>query len=57
MASIREKLLSLRLKENFITDAWIAATTETLSKHLGTIDRDLKRLLPARDLTVLGSSS
>ncbi len=50
---LRVKLLTLRLQGNFVTDAWIAAATEALSEHLVTFDRDFKRLLPARDLTVL----
>ncbi len=53
---VREKSLTLRLQGNSITDAWIAAATQALSEHLVTFDRDFKRLLPARDLTVLESS-
>jgi toxin-antitoxin system PIN domain toxin len=53
---LREKLLTARLQGNYVTDAWIAASTEALSEHLVTFDRDFKRLLPARDLTVLEST-
>ena len=52
----REKLLALRLHGNHVSDAWIAAATEALSEHLVTFDRDFKRLLPARDLTLLECS-
>jgi toxin-antitoxin system PIN domain toxin len=50
---LREKLLTDRLQGNLVTDAWIAAATESLSEHLVTFDRDFRRLLGARDLTVL----
>jgi predicted nucleic acid-binding protein len=50
---LRDKLLTLDLQGNFVTDAWIAAATEVLSEHLVTFDRDFKRLLPPRDLTLL----
>ena len=52
---LRNKLLTLDLRGNLVTDAWIAAATEALSEHLVTFDRDFVRLLPARDLTVLGT--
>jgi toxin-antitoxin system PIN domain toxin len=50
---LRDKVLTSRLQGNYVTDAWIAAATEALSEHLLTFDRDFKRLLPARDLTLL----
>ncbi len=50
---LRDKLLTFGLQGNFVTDAWIAAVTEVLSEHLVTFDRDFKRLLPPRDLTLL----
>ncbi len=53
---LREKLLTARLHGNYVTDAWIAAATEAHSEHLVTFDRDFKRLMPARDLTVLEAS-
>ena len=53
---LRQKLLSANLHGNDVTDAWIAAATQTLSEHLVTFDRDFKRLLPARDVTVLEQS-
>jgi len=53
---LRDKLLRLGLQGNFITDAWIAAATEAISEHLVTFDRDFKRLLPPRDLTLLETS-
>jgi hypothetical protein len=46
-------VLTGRLQGNFVTDAWIAAATEALSEHLVTFDRDFRRLLSDRDLTVL----
>jgi hypothetical protein len=54
---LREKLLTLWLAGNAIADAWIAAAKAALSEHLVTFDRDLRRLLPARDLTVLEPSA
>src|SRR5438067_693668 len=53
---LRNKLLALGLHGNLVTDAWIAAATEALSEHLVTFDRDFKRLLPPRDLTLLETS-
>ena len=50
---LRDKLLSLGLHGNLVTDAWIASTVETLCEHLVTFDNDFTRLLPARDLTLL----
>ena len=50
---LREKSLTGRSQGNYVTDAWIAAATEALAEHLVTFDRDFKRLLPARDLTLL----
>lgn len=54
---LRDKLLTLGLQGNLVTDAWIASAVEALSEHLVTFDRDFNRLLPARDLTLLGSAS
>ncbi|MFM9885067.1 MAG: TA system VapC family ribonuclease toxin [Burkholderiales bacterium] len=51
---LRNKLLTLRLHGNLVTDAWIASAVETLGEHLVTFDHDFKRLLPARDFTLLG---
>lgn len=53
---LRNKLLTLGLHGNIVTDAWIASAVETLGEHLVTFDRDFKRLLPARDLTLLSSA-
>lgn len=53
---LRDKLLTARLEGNYVTDAWIAAAAEAVSEHLVTFDRDFKRLLQARDLTVLENS-
>jgi predicted nucleic acid-binding protein len=50
---LRNALLTLGLRGNLITDAWIASAVQSLSEHLVTFDRDFIRLLPARDLTVL----
>lgn len=50
---LRNKLLTLKLQGNFVSDAWIAAATEALSEHLVTFDRDFNRLLPPTDLTLL----
>jgi toxin-antitoxin system PIN domain toxin len=52
---LRTKLLAAGLHANDVTDAWIAAATEALAEHLVTFDHDFKRLLSARDLTVLES--
>ena len=54
---LRDKLLSLGLKGNMVTDAWIASTVEACAEHLATFDRDFVRLLPARDLTLLSLTS
>jgi|SRR5450631_997168 len=53
---LRAKLLTLRLRGNLVTDAWIASAVQALSEHLVTFDRDFTRLLPARDLTLLSSA-
>ena len=50
---LRDKLLTQGLHGNLVTDAWIAAAVETLCEHLVTFDTDFKRLLPARDFTLL----
>jgi predicted nucleic acid-binding protein len=50
---LRAKLLTLRLAGNLVTDASIASTVQALSEHLVTFDRDFRKLLPARDLTLL----
>ncbi len=50
---LRDKLLTQGLHGNLITDAWVAAVVETLCEHLVTFDKDFKRLLPARDFTLL----
>ncbi len=50
---LRDKLLTLELRGNLVTDAWIASAVEALGEHMVTFDRDFKRLLPARDLTLL----
>jgi predicted nucleic acid-binding protein len=50
-------MLTLGLQGNLVTDAWIASTVEALSEYLVTFDRDFKRLLPARDLTLLDWAS
>jgi toxin-antitoxin system PIN domain toxin len=54
---LRDKLLTLGLRGNLVTDAWIAATVETLGEHLVTFDHDFERLLPARDFTLLPSAN
>ncbi|HWS11372.1 MAG TPA: hypothetical protein VN279_01130 [Rhodocyclaceae bacterium] len=54
---LRDKLLSLGLKGNMVTDAWIATTVEACAEHVATFDRDFARLLPARDLTLLSLKS
>jgi uncharacterized protein len=53
---LRAKLSKLGLAGNLVTDAWIAASVEACSEHLVTFDRDFKRLLSARDVTVLATS-
>jgi uncharacterized protein len=54
---LRNALLKLGLRGSLITDAWIASAVQALSEHLVTFDRDFTRLLPARDLTVLGQAN
>jgi len=49
--------LTLGLRGNLVTDAWIASTVETLGEHLVTFDHDFERLLPARDFTPLSSTN
>jgi toxin-antitoxin system PIN domain toxin len=51
---LRNTLLTLGLRGNLVTDAWIASAVQSHSEHLVTFDRDFRRLRPARDLTVLG---
>ena len=53
---LRAKLSKLGLAGNPVTDAWIAASVEACSEHLVTFDRNFKRLLAARDVTVLATS-
>jgi len=54
---LRNMLLTLGLQGNLVADAWIASTVQALSEHLVTFDRDVTRLMPARDLTLLSSAS
>lgn len=49
----RTLLLTRELEGNLVTDAWIAASVQVLSENLVTFDRDFKKLLPSRDLTLL----
>lgn len=51
---LRNKLLTLTLHRDLGTNAWIASAVEALAEHLVTFDRDFKKMLPARDLTLLG---
>lgn len=53
----RNKLLTLALHGNLVTDAWIASAVEALAEHLVTFDRDFTPLLPTRDLTLLSSAN
>lgn len=50
---LRKLLLAKKLQGNLVTDAWIAAAVQVRGEHLVTFDRDFRRLLPARDVTVL----
>jgi predicted nucleic acid-binding protein len=50
---LREKLLGRALAGNLVTDAWIAAGVQSLGEHLVSFDRDFRKLLPARDLSLL----
>ena len=53
-SSRREQALALfPIFPNLVTDAWIASTVQALSEHLVTFDRDFRRLLSSRDVTVL----
>lgn len=51
---LRNKLLTLTLHEDLVTNTWITSAVEGLAEHLVTFDRDFKKMLPARDLTLLG---
>jgi toxin-antitoxin system PIN domain toxin len=53
---LRQKLLTLALHGNALTDAWIASSTQAASEHLVTFDHHFARLLPPRDLTLLGTT-
>jgi toxin-antitoxin system PIN domain toxin len=53
---LRSLLLDKALNGNLVTDAWIAAATQARGEHLITFDRDFRRLLAARNVTVLGRS-
>lgn len=50
---LRAKLLTLRLVANMVTDASLASMVQALSEHLVTFDGDFRKLLPARDLSLL----
>ncbi|HEU0201741.1 MAG TPA: VapC toxin family PIN domain ribonuclease, partial [Burkholderiaceae bacterium] len=54
-ALLRSKLLDGDLRGNLVTDAWIAASVELLSERLATFDRDFRKLLSSRSVTLLGS--
>ena len=54
---LRAKLVTMGLQGNLVTDAWIASAVEAQSEHLVSFDRDFLKLLPTRDLTLLGSAS
>ena len=51
--ALRSLLLEKALSGNFITDAWIAAAIQVRGEHLVTFDRDFRRLLAPRDVTIL----
>ena len=57
MAAAARQAVGVSLAGNLVTDAWIAASVEACSEHLVTFDRDFKRLLSARDVTVLATSA
>ncbi len=50
---LRSKLLTQPLVGNLVTDASIASMVQSMGEHLVTFDRDFRKLVPARDLTVL----
>lgn len=52
--ALRSILLEKAVTGNLVTDAWIAAATQVRGEHLVTFDRDFRRLLAARYVTVLG---
>lgn len=54
---LRSLLLEKTLTGNLVTDAWIAAAVQVRGEHLVTFDRDFRRLLSARDLTILAQQS
>jgi predicted nucleic acid-binding protein len=53
---LRNLLLEKALSGNLITDAWIAAAIQVRGEHLVTFDRDFRRLLAPRNLTILSQS-
>lgn len=53
---LRNLLLEKALSGNLITDAWIAAAVQVRGEHLVTFDRDFRRLLAPRNLTLLAQS-
>jgi toxin-antitoxin system PIN domain toxin len=50
---LRSKLLTQPLVGNLVTDAAIASIVQSLGEHLITFDRDFRKLMPSRDLTLL----
>ena len=50
---LRRKLIARGHKGNEVTDAWIAAATESCSEHLVTFDHDFVNLLSPSDVTLL----
>ena len=50
---LRVMLLAKNLHGNAVTDAWIATAAQARGEHLVTFDRDFRRLLSPRDVTVL----
>jgi uncharacterized protein len=52
-SEFRGALLQKKLEGNAIPDAWIAQSIQTLGEHLVTFDKGFKKLLQARQLTIL----
>ncbi|MCC6212272.1 MAG: PIN domain-containing protein [Burkholderiales bacterium] len=53
--SLRGLCLERRLAGNDVPDAWLAASVIGLGEHLVTFDAGFRRMLPRRQLTILGA--
>ena len=54
--TLRKLCLDKQLGSNDVPDAWLAAAVAHLGEHLGSFDRDFKKLLGRSQLTLLASA-